>query len=89
MPSADAQYFRARALEERQRAVGAASPVVRAVHLEFAMRYEHLAGELDTADGMRSSQSAVQRSMELLRATNELVNGSATAPGVTQQSSVN
>ena len=64
-----------RALEERQRAVNAASPVVRAAHLEFANRYEKFAGELNTAGEMRSSQMAVERSMDLLRNTDELVRG--------------
>jgi len=64
-----------RALEERQRAVNATSPVVRAAHLEFAIRYERVAGELNTAGEMRSSQLAVERSMELLRNTDKLVRG--------------
>jgi hypothetical protein len=72
-PSEDIRYFRARALEERQRALAAASPAIRAIHLEFALRYEHLAGEMRAADDMQSSHAAVQRSMNLLRTTNELL----------------
>jgi hypothetical protein len=75
MSSEETEYFRMRALEERQRAVNAASPVVRAAHLEFAIRYEKFAGELNTAGEMRSSQMAVERSMDLLRNTDELVRG--------------
>ena len=75
MSSEETEYFRMRALEERQRAVNAASPVVRAAHLEFAIRYERVAGELNTAGEMRSSQLAVERSMELLRNTDKLVRG--------------
>ena len=73
MPSPDVDYFRTRAIEERQRAVEASSPVIRAVHYDHAARYEQLAGEIRTADEMRSSRSAVQRSMELLRNTDELL----------------
>ena len=75
MSSEETEYFRMRALEERQRAVNATSPVVRAAHLEFAIRYERVAGELNTAGEMRSSQLAVERSMELLRNTDKLVRG--------------
>lgn len=73
MPSNDIEYFRDRALEERQRAAAAVSAAIRTVHLEFAVRYEQLAGELRTALEMRSSRQAVHRSMELLKTTDGLV----------------
>lgn len=76
MPSEDIKYFRARALEERQRALAASSPAIRAIHLEFAIRYEQLAGEMRAADDMQSSHLAIQRSMDLLRSTNELLSES-------------
>ena len=79
MPSPDVDYLRTRALEERQRALEASSPVIRALHYDHALRYEQLAGQMRTADEMRSSRSAVQRSMDLLRNTDELL---ARSPGL-------
>ena len=67
MPSEDIRYFRARALEERQRALAVPSPAIRAIHLEFALRYEHLDGEMRAADDLQSSHAAVQRSMDWRR----------------------
>ena len=80
MPSADLEYFCVRALEERHRASATASPDIRDVHLEFAARYEQLAGELHIAEAMRSSRNAVHRSLELLNTTKALVGTSGCEP---------
>lgn len=69
MSSNDFRYFRARAVEERARASAAPSEAIRAVHIEFAARYDQMAGRLQTAGQLESSRNAVQRSLELLRTT--------------------
>ena len=68
MPSEDFSYFRARAVEERERALAAASPTVRAVHLDFAGRYDRMATGLHPAEELQLSHDAVRRSLSLLRA---------------------
>lgn len=73
MPSDEIRYARARAVEERQRASAAANPQIRAIHLEFAARYDQLAGSLNTANEMQLSRDAVARSLALLKATRRLV----------------
>lgn len=69
MSSDDLFYFRTRAAEERQRASTATSPATRAFHLEFAARYEQLAGQLRAVEQTQSSRNAIHRSLALLRAT--------------------
>ena len=74
MPSEDVSYFRARAVEEREQASAAVSPAVRAVHLDFAGRYDRMATGPHSEEKLRLSQEAVRRSLSLLRATNHFVN---------------
>lgn len=74
MPSEDISYFRARAVEEREWALAAASPAVRAVHLDFAGRYDRMVARPRSAEELQFSQEAIRRSLCLLRATNHFVN---------------
>ena len=69
MPSENIDYFRARALEERERAAAAADPAIRAVHLDFAGRYEAAAGQLRSDRELKGSRAAVERSLHLLKTT--------------------
>lgn len=73
MNSEDLSYFRARAAEERKRASAAASAPIRSAHLEFASRYDEMAGRLHTDAELQSSRDAVHRSLELLKTTVEAV----------------
>jgi flagellar motility protein MotE (MotC chaperone) len=41
----DAKYFRARALEELERAIAASEPSIATIHRNLAQKYEALAGE--------------------------------------------
>ena len=50
----DVAYFTRRMAEERLRAIDAAHPKVREVHLELAERYEHRLGEFATREQERS-----------------------------------
>ena len=69
MSSDDLRYLRGRAAEERRRALLAASPDVRAMHLDLARRYDQASGKVDNAEHMRSSREAVERSLKLLAQT--------------------
>lgn len=69
MFSGDLTYLRRRAAEERQRAIAALSPDVRALHLDLAKHYDRASGQLDNAEHMRSSREAVERSLRLLGQT--------------------
>ena len=73
MSSDELNYFRARAIEERERAGAATSSAIRAVHLELALRYDQLAGELRRTEELQLSHDAVRRSLDLLRTTNVMV----------------
>lgn len=55
MPSEDVSYFRARAVEEREQASAAAIPAVRAVHLDFADRYDRMATGPHSGNELRLS----------------------------------
>lgn len=69
MNQEDLKYFHARAVEERERASAAASAPIRSAHLEFASKYDQMAGRLRTDAELQSSRDAVHRSLELLKAT--------------------
>ena len=73
MSSDNLSYFRARAVEERERASAAANFEIRAVHLDFAARYEHLTAELSSVEPLRQSRVAIRRSLGLLAATSQMV----------------
>ena len=47
MSNNDKTYFSQRALEERERAETAPSPIIAEVHLSLAMKYEALAAQCD------------------------------------------
>ena len=72
MPSEDLKYLRSRATEERERASAATSRRIRAVHLEFAKRYEEMAHQLAVSEEMESSREAINNSLGLLRATGRM-----------------
>ena len=69
----DLNYYRARAIEERERACTAPSPAIRAVHLKFAARYDQLAGGLRSTNELELSREAIRRSLDLLNATRQMV----------------
>ena len=62
MSSDDADYYRNRAAEERDRAATADRPAIAEIHLELAQKYERLASEANAqpgpADGVQTAQPA-------------------------------
>lgn len=63
--TSDAEYYRARALEERDRAATATEPKIVAIHLELATKYESLANDVEVEptsrpgwEGMSGAQPA-------------------------------
>ena len=69
MPSEDIEYFRARAVEERQRAIAAEDPNIRTLHLEFARSYERVLHEAKDRRMLEASRNAIKSSLNLLKAT--------------------
>ena len=69
MPSSEVQYFRARAREERDRAMEAPDRTIAAVHVRFAIEYEAAAKRLVEGEQLQSTRDALQRSHQLLHAT--------------------
>lgn len=65
----DLRYLRIRAAEEGERASAATSPTIRAIHLEFAIRYDQMAGQLRRLEELRGSRDTIRRSLDLLSAT--------------------
>ena len=66
MPSANLEYFRARALKERERAAACVDPDLRAVHLDFARRYEAAAGHAVAESQLQTSRAIIRQSRQLL-----------------------
>ena len=73
MASDDLSYFRARAVEERERASSASSAAIRTVHLDFANKYDQLVSGLRSTSEVQLSRDAIRRSFDLLSATSRLI----------------
>lgn len=69
MPSDELEYLRACAAEERKRAADGADANFRALHLDFALRYERAIHNVGHNKVMRMSQGTIEQSNDLLRAT--------------------
>ena len=59
MSNSDKDYYRVRALEERDRAAAANEPNIAAIHRDLAEKYEALAKDVEVRPMLRSAWDAM------------------------------
>ena len=73
MVSNDFKYLRARAAEERERALAATDATLGRTHSDFARQYEAAAAKVSFDIQVQGSRDAIRRSLDLLAETGAIL----------------